>query len=259
MKIGEIEAYFDRLYPVLRRSPWDRDGLMICEDRDREASRVLTCLDVTFSVIEEAVTGGYDLIVSHHPLIFHPMEAVNEDTLVGQKVLLLVRAGISVMCLHTRFDAAPNGLNAHFAASIGITPEEGYVFCPEEPYIGGMGRLADKTSPEGLAGAVAAALGAPVRLYSAGSDIERVAYCCGSGKDLMGAAVRFGADAFISGDLSHHAVLDAVEQKMTVIDCGHHASEKAAAALLRRDLIALDSGLFVKAVEEARGGEIVGA
>ena len=257
MKICEIEAYFDRIYPPERRSPWDHDGLMICADRDRTVRRVMTCLDVTFSVIEEAVAGAYDLIISHHPLIFHPLDAVNENTMVGQKVLRLMQAGIAVLSLHTRLDAAQGGLNDAFASSLGVVPESGVVFLPEEPYIGGIGTLEEKLSPEDYARRISRTLNAPVRLYSAGLDIRRVAYCCGAGKDLMDQAMAFGADAFVSGDLTHHATLDAVEQGMTVIDCGHHASEKAAAKLLARALIALDSSLLVTPVEEKRGGEII--
>ena len=84
MKIREIEAYFDTLYPRERSCEWDHDGLQVCPDREEEVTSVMTCLDVTFSAIEEATAEGCQLIVSHHPLLFSPVYAVNEDSLIGQ-------------------------------------------------------------------------------------------------------------------------------------------------------------------------------
>ena len=95
MRIREIEAYFETLYPESRKCSWDNDGLLFCPDRDREVTKVLTCLDVTFSAIEEAKEKGCQLIVSHHPLIFSPINRITEDTITGQKLLLLMEEGIS--------------------------------------------------------------------------------------------------------------------------------------------------------------------
>ncbi len=257
MKIREIEAYFNALYPKERSCAWDHDGLLLCPDRDREVKRVITCLDVTFSVIENAISQGCDLIVSHHPLIFKPLQSINEDTLVGQKILLLLGAGISLISLHTRFDGAVGGLGDHFAKSLGILPERDVVLLEEEPYIGGIGTLPGKMSPEDFARRVSETLCAPVRLYSAGLDIQKVGFCCGSGKDLIAPALSHGADAFVGGDLSYHGVQEAVEMGMTVIDCGHHASENQAPQLFYEALMALSPELQVCAICEPLGGEII--
>ena len=88
-------------------------------------------------------------------------------------------------------------------------------------------------------------------------DISRVAFCCGSGKDLVRYAHRAGADAFVGGDISYHVSLDAVEQGMTVIDCGHYGSEKKAVQIFSDDLFALSSDIEVYSHFEDLGGEIV--
>lgn len=257
MKVREIEAYFDLIYPKERSCDWDNDGLLVCSDREREVKRIITCLDVTFNVIEKAVSEKADLIVSHHPLIFAPLSRVNEDTVVGQKVLMLLENGVSLISLHTRFDGAVDGLNENFARSLGISPERCPPLLPNEPYIGGLGTLSERLSPENFACSVSRALNAPVRLYSAGLDVWRIGYCCGSGKDLVEPALQMGADAFVGGDISYHVAQSAVERGMTVIDCGHHASEIDAADLLCDALKRLSEELEICAFREGLGGEIV--
>jgi len=257
MKIREIEANFNRIYPEERRCPWDNDGLLVCPDRDREVKRVITCLDVTFNVIEEAIQKGCELIVSHHPLIFSPIHRINEDSAVGQKILLLLTNHISLISLHTRLDASPGGLCEQFAKMLGILPEENTVLLPEEPFIGGIGSLSYKMSPENFAETVSRALSAPVRMYSSGLDVHRVGFCCGSGKDLVEPALCHGADAFVGGDIPYHTAQSAVEMGMTVIDCGHHASENMAPALLRKVLFSFSEQLEIFPICEPIGGEIV--
>ena len=258
MRIRDLEAYFQTIYPVERACSWDNDGLLVCPDREQEITRVLTCLDVTFSAIEKAMAEGCQLIVSHHPLIFSPVKAINEDTLVGQKIILLMQAGISLISLHTRFDGAVDGLNDRLGEKIGVVaPYRREPLLENEPFIGAIGSLCEKISPEDLAERVSSALGAPVRLYSAGLDIEEVGFCCGSGKDLVLPCLEKGADACVGGDISYHIAQEAVELGMTVIDCGHHASEKDAVYCFRDALCALSPELTVIPYEEALGGEIV--
>ena len=101
------------------------------------------------------------------------------------------------------------------------------------------------------------ALDSPVKLYSAELGIKRVSFCCGSGKDLVMPALLEGADAFVGGDIPYHIALDAVERGMTVIDCGHHASEKKAVKIFRENLYAFSNDLEVISFFEDLGGEIV--
>ncbi len=257
MKISEFCAYFDRLYPRERACDWDNDGLLVCPDQEREVTSVVTCLDVTFPVIEKAIEIGAELIISHHPLIFSPVKAINEDTIVGQKILLLLQNGISLLSCHTRFDGAENGLNRELAQLLEIKLNPAAVLNPEEPYVGGLGTLPEKMSPEELARLVAETLDCPVRLYSAGAGIETVGLCSGAGKDLIAPALSMGADAFLTGDVSYHTALDAVEAGMTVIDFGHHASECMAASLFADAVEAAAPQTEVFPFYEALGGEII--
>lgn len=48
----------------------------------------------------------------------------------------------------------------------------------------------------------------------------------GSGKDFIQKAMKAGADVYITGDMNHHAGLDAVEEGLCVIDAGHFGLEQ---------------------------------
>lgn len=257
MKIRDIEAYFQTLYPAERGCPWDNDGLLFCPDREGEVSRILTCLDVTFAAIERAAMEDCKLIVSHHPLIFSPIKRINEDSLVGQKLLLLMQYGISLLSLHTRFDGAVGGLNERFGQAMGLFPLDEPPLLPEEPFIGSVGALSEKMSPEDFASLVASSVESTVKIYSAGMKIKSVAFCCGSAKDLVPPALSRGYDAFVGGDIPYHVAQEAAERGMTVVDCGHHASEKKATFYLADALGALSTELFVVPFSEAIGGDFV--
>ena len=257
MTVSEIEAYFNTLYPKTLSCPWDHDGLQISSDREGEVTKVLTCLDVTFCAIERARELGCELIVSHHPLLFSPLEAVTEDSPVGQKTLLMLREGISLLSLHTRFDGGEGGLNDSLAALLSLEKIEGEPLLPEEPHIGCLANLPRKMAPEELARFVSEVLEAPVRLYSAGTGCEVVGLCSGGGKDVIFPALARGADAVLTGDVPYHIAQSAAEQGMTVIDFGHCQSERFAASFFARDLECFSNSLAVYPFEEALGGETV--
>jgi dinuclear metal center YbgI/SA1388 family protein len=104
----------------------------------------------------------------------------------------------------------------------------------------GLGRIA--RAPEAVTARVLAErcrerLGSDVRLAG---DPERtvrgVAVCGGAGASLIGDAVRAGVDAFVTGDLKHHQALDATASGLTVIDAGHHGTERPFVPVLARTL-----------------------
>ena len=76
MTVRELYAFLEERIPRALSCDWDNDGLMVCADDQKQVSRVLVALDITSAVAEYAIKEGYDLVVSHHPLIFHPIKAV---------------------------------------------------------------------------------------------------------------------------------------------------------------------------------------
>ena len=116
---GEIEAALYELAPRALAAEWDNVGLLAGR-ADREVRKILVSLDITEAVAEEAERMGADLIVSHHPLIFHPAKSVTDRDPAGRLLLRLIGAGLSAVCMHTNLDAAFGGVNDALAAALGL-------------------------------------------------------------------------------------------------------------------------------------------
>lgn len=58
-----------------------------------------------------------------------------------------------------------------------------------------------------------------------GKEIRRVAFCGGSGADLLSQAISVQADAFITADMKYHRFFDA-DGKILILDIGHFESEQ---------------------------------
>ncbi|MCI6740770.1 MAG: Nif3-like dinuclear metal center hexameric protein [Bacteroidales bacterium] len=212
-ELKEIYGYLKELAPLELAEDWDNPGLLV--DCGRPVGRVLTCLDITGPVVREAQEKGCDLVVSHHPVIFRPLKALQE----GQVPCLLLKAGISAICMHTNLDAAPGGVNDTLAQWMGLREVE--------PFAEGMGRIGwiEEMSAHQLAQETARILHARVQWADGGKPIRRLALITGSGGSMLEDAIRAGADALLTGEASHHAALDALAAGVTLVAAGHYATE----------------------------------
>ena len=212
-ELKEIYGYLKELAPLELAEDWDNPGLLV--DCGRPVGRVLTCLDITGPVVREAQEKGCDLVVSHHPVIFRPLKALQE----GQVPCLLLKAGISAICMHTNLDAAPGGVNDTLAQWMGLREVE--------PFAEGMGRIGwiEEMSAHQLAQETARILHARAQWADGGKTIRRLALITGSGGSMLEDAIRAGADALLTGEASHHAALDALAAGVTLVAAGHYATE----------------------------------
>lgn len=119
MKIKEIVSALERFAPLPLQDGFDNAGLQIGLT-EAEATGALLCLDVTESVIDEAITLGYNLIVSHHPLIFKGYKSIIGRDYVERCILKAIRNDIVIYSAHTNLDNAPGGVNFKIAEKIGL-------------------------------------------------------------------------------------------------------------------------------------------
>lgn len=117
--IQQIGHIVEQLAPKHLAESWDNVGLMVGQQKTAVTS-ILTALDVTDEVVEEAIAKGCNLIVSHHPLIFKGLKQVTDETALGRLVWKLIRHNIAVYSAHTNLDVASGGLNDLAAAQIGL-------------------------------------------------------------------------------------------------------------------------------------------
>ncbi|MFC1600851.1 Nif3-like dinuclear metal center hexameric protein, partial [Candidatus Sumerlaeota bacterium] len=119
MKISQFLKLIDRLAPFRLADSWDKVGLQL-GDPERTISRILVCLEITPDVLAEAVRKSADLILSHHPLIFEPLESLRQDRPIDLLVIDLIKHDIAVVIAHTNLDRSPVGVNAALAELIGL-------------------------------------------------------------------------------------------------------------------------------------------
>jgi dinuclear metal center YbgI/SA1388 family protein len=212
---------------------WDNVGLLI-GDANQSAKKVLIALDTTQEVVEEAINGGFDFIVCHHPLIFDPLKKITAETVQGRKILALIRAGIGLYCAHTNLDKAPGGVNDALFAK--LFPSEKKPEC--EPLIPdcndslGLGLVYNLPRAVSLAAFVQeikTALNLTDIRFSgdAAQIISRVGLCGGDASNprYWQAAKERGCNAFITGDLRHHTAQDAHEAGVALVDISHFEGE----------------------------------
>ena len=229
MTVRELYERLSHIYPASLSCEWDNDGLLCAPAPNAEVVRVLCTLDVTEAAIAEAVRVGANVILSHHPLIFHPLHAITPDDPVAGRVMSLLSAGIAHMAFHTRADAAEGGVNDLLALALGLSD-----VMPFGDGLGRIGSLTLPTSPAALARRAAVLLDAPgVLLGDAGRDACRVAVVGGSGKSEIDAALAAGADTLLTGRLSYELINEAREIGINLIEAGHFYTE----ALLPRSWV----------------------
>lgn len=224
MTVRELYAFLEEKMPRSLSCDWDNDGLMVCPDDTREVRRVLVALDITAAVAEQAIKEGYDLVVSHHPLIFHPLKAVAPGEATVNKVIRLLTSGVSAMSFHTRLDAVTGGVNDVLANSIGL--QNVVPFGKDGEEIGRIGTLPTAMVLKDFAALVKEVTGAPyVQISDAGKLVSRVAVLGGGGAGESGAAAAAGADTYLTGDLRHDQLTEAPERGMNMIAGGHFFTE----------------------------------
>ena len=119
VKCGDIVEYMQELAPVQLAEEWDNVGLIV-GSRHSGVKRVMLCLDVTSKVVDEAVECNTDMIISHHPLIFKGIRKLNDDCIVGKRIIRLVENNISLYSAHTNLDACECGVNQKLAELLGL-------------------------------------------------------------------------------------------------------------------------------------------
>lgn len=332
MKIQDVIDLMVELAPLHLAADWDNVGLMV-GDPSRELTGIAVALDPTFEAVEQALTTGANMLVTHHPLLFKPAKSLDLRQEPGKTIQALIKHDVALYAAHTNLDAT--AVNVALAEKLGLSgtqildrmgsypdhkltvfvpkdaatrvqeaawgagagrtdryerscyrspvsgtfrplpgadPAEGDV-CEQEttdevrleflvraphlaavrqairaahpyeepamdavviegsgtPY--GYGLVGDLETPRSLvdlARHVKGALGLPaVRLVGpADRSVRRVAWLGGSGGDYFKKARAAGADVYITGEVRHHAMLDALALGLTFIEVGHVGSEQ---------------------------------
>ena len=224
MKVKDIIRVIEEFAPLSIQEGWDNSDLCIGSPED-VVSSVLLGLDCTPELVDEAIACGADMIVTHHPLIFQGLKKISPEDPVGEAVMKAIKAGISIYAAHTSADKVIAGVSGAMAAKLGledvrILDEDG-----EGTGLGVVGNLPEPLSAEEAVRLVKERFGLKAMRTSRPLEgkISRVAMCGGSGGSLIGAAMKSGAQLYISGDISYHHFF--TRDGFMLMDIGHYESE----------------------------------
>ena len=228
--IADVVRVIESFAPVEIQENWDNCGLC-AGSPDAELTGVLVGFDCTRALIDEAVECGANMVVTHHPLIFHGLKKVDEDDPVGDALIRAIRARVAVYCAHTSADKAPGGVSWAIARRLGLENVSVLDYdaaVSSEGFGCGLGIIGD--FPEALSSdraieKVKEAFGLPYVRCSRPSDglIRRVAACGGAGSSLVDRARAAGAQLYLCGDVSYHHFF--TPEGFMVMDIGHYESE----------------------------------
>lgn len=245
--LAALIGYLEKYAPLKLAEDWDNVGLLI-GDRRATVSRVMTCLTITPEVVEEAVAGKIEVIVSHHPLPFRPLKKINSDSYTGQMVLQLIQNQIAVYSPHTAFDSCSRGINQMIAEKLSLDdiqvlqdiPDVNGTLTAEDQVcgVGRMGTLPQTLTGRDLCGQLRDHFDLGVIKFS--GDLERgvtkVGIACGSAGQFHSQASRLGCDAFITGETNFHTCLESLASGVSLFLLGHYGSERFAVVRLAEEL-----------------------
>lgn len=237
--VKDVFEFLDSIAAFDTQMDFDNAGFLVGRS-DRQVKRLLVSLDITEEVAEEAGALGAELIVSHHPVIFHPARSITDRDPVGRTLLALTEKGIAAICAHTNLDASVGGVNDALAARLGLS--DTVVLEPSgTDRLGrpiGIGRAGSAaadapTSTAEYAAFVKLALGANgVRYVDAGRPVRRVAVGGGACGDMGHLALALGCDTFVTSDVKYNQFLDARDMGLNLIDAGHYPTENVICPIL---------------------------
>lgn len=244
MTVKELYAYIAGFAPAALSAEWDNDGIACCTNEARPVRRVLVALDATEAVADKAIAEGFDVLLTHHPLLFRGVKALTPIATVPRKLLKLIKADVTAMSFHTRLDAAEGGVNDVLAHTLGL--ENVQPFGPAGEEMGRIGDLPQALSAAECAKTVCEKLDIPTVLLAGDGTVRRVAVLGGEGGDFVSAAKAAGADLFVSGRIGYHRMLDGAEEGIALIEAGHFATEVAICDRLAAIVAEADASIEVE-------------
>ncbi len=226
MTVKDIYNYLNEIAPFETAEEWDNCGLLVGA-YEKEVKKIYIALDVTSNVIDDALSFGADLVITHHPMIFNPVSQILCDSIVYKAVA----SGMSFIASHTCLDKAEGGVNHCLANKVGIKNLK----TSENDEFLKFGEI-EPCSAEEFATKIKSALGGAVSFTDAGKTIKTVALCSGSGGDLVAEAKNIGADAFLTGEAKHHEYLLSKEIGISLFVAGHFETENIVCEYLYNSL-----------------------
>ena len=234
-KVSDILGFITDVAPLHWQESYDNSGLLI-GDPNAMVDKVLLTLDVTESVIDEAIENSFHLIISHHPLIFKGIKNILNDNTLGRIITKSIKHDISIAAMHTNLDNSYVGVNNILAMKLGLknlqilrpnASTQHFDDLSAQIGSGMIGELENGISETDFLNLVKERLKVGVLRHSEflGKPIKKVALCGGSGAFMIDDAKQCDADVYLTADVKYHDFFDA-DNELLIIDAGHFETEQ---------------------------------
>lgn len=236
MKVKDVANAIESFAPKDLQESYDNTGLQV-GDPEVVVSGILLTLDVTEDTLREAQLRKCNMIVSHHPLLFHGLKHITGSTPAERIVAEALRKGIAIYSAHTNLDSAFNGVSYEMAHILGLSdliPLEAAVD-DERCGLGVVGTQQPFPAIEFLR-RVKERFNVKALRYSSQSPqlvVRKVALCGGSGASFIRKAIALGADVIVTGDVKYHD-FTSFASEILIADIGHYESEQCSKKILSR-------------------------
>ncbi|PIB34618.1 Nif3-like dinuclear metal center hexameric protein [Reichenbachiella sp. 5M10] len=119
MQISEVIGHLNQWAPPAYQESYDNSRLIV-GDAHTAITGILISLDCTEAVVEEAITKGCNLIVSHHPIVFSGLKSLTGKNYVERTVIKAIKNDIALFSIHTNLDNVHTGVNKKICDLIGL-------------------------------------------------------------------------------------------------------------------------------------------
>jgi dinuclear metal center YbgI/SA1388 family protein len=242
LRVKDILDSLNTLAPFNLAEPWDNVGLLV-GNPDQEVTAILAGLDPTTSLIDEAIVLGANTVITHHPVIFKALQAINTSAPDGRLLEKALTNRIAIIGCHTNFDSTHDGVSSILAEQLGLGNHTPLIPTSRgnlpDAGLGRIGSYGTPLSPSEFLNRVLDVLGLD-SVQVAGilpEKITTVAVCGGSGSEVAPQARTLGANVYLSAEIKHSTAIWSIESGFCVIDGTHFGTEKPAVAFLVRMLL----------------------
>lgn len=226
LRISDVINELDSVFPLSSQDSWDNSGLII-GNADWTVKGILFTVDINEQRIDEAIEKGCNLILAHHPILFHGIKRINGTSDEQRTIIKAIQNNIALCAFHTPADKSSIGLSRQIGKQINLQQMKTLIAdCNSESGYGVIGQLQQPLTSSEFLQLVAEQLNCPsIRYNECNKQISKVAICTGSGSEFINDALQQNADAYITGDVKYHQ-FQQPEGKMLIADVGHYESEE---------------------------------
>ncbi len=234
MILKKLITHLEETAPLVYQESYDNAGLIV-GDENTEVHAAVVSLDCTEAVVEEAISKGANLIISHHPIVFGGLKKFNGSNYVERTVIKAIQNKVAIYAIHTNLDNVIAGVNKKIGDQLSLkklkilSEKKGL----KDVGSGMIGMLENPLDELDFFQEIKAVFEAPCLKYTAllNKKVRKVAFCGGSGSFLLSEAIRQEADVFMSSDFKYHQYFDA-ENQIVIVDLGHYEAEKCTKDLI---------------------------